>query len=56
MADMIQGEDRCAVVGFGSSARIQINLTSDKELVKQAITNMYFYGGGTAMDAGIQKV
>lgn len=55
LADMIQGEDRCAVVGFGSSANIQINLTSDKELVKQSITSMPFYGGGTAMDAGLQK-
>jgi Mg-chelatase subunit ChlD len=55
IADMIQPEDRCAVVGFGSSAWIQINLTSDKNLVKQSITNMPYYGGGTAMDAGIQK-
>lgn len=55
IADMIQTEDRCAVVGFGSSARIQIDLTSDKELVKQSITNMPFRGGGTAMDLGIQK-
>ena len=55
IADMIQPEDRCAVVGFGSSAWTQISLTSDKTLIKQSITNMPFDNGGTAMDLGLQK-
>ncbi len=55
LADMIQTGDRCAVVGFGSSAWIQVNLVSDKETVKNSITGMPFDNGGTAMDAGLQR-
>lgn len=54
IADMIQPEDRCAVVSFGSSSQVHVALTSNKDFVKQSIANMYFSGGGTAMDAGIQ--
>lgn len=55
VADMIQDEDRCAVVRFASSASTQVSLINDKEFVKKSITDMSFSGGGTAMDAGIQQ-
>ena len=50
----MKANDRCAVVGFTTSSNVKQDLTSDKELLENAVDRLYA-SGGTAINSGINK-
>ncbi|MGM7703483.1 VWA domain-containing protein [Pseudalkalibacillus sp. Hm43] len=54
MVELIQSEDRGAVIFFNYWASLIQNFTSDKELLKTAINRAYA-SGGTSIHSGISK-